>query len=78
MIMPMLSHKAFATSKLLCGMYGLMAKLSVPRLNICQILIRLDNNLSNEKWVHFSLLIEKTVVFEYMKKASPMIFEVVL
>ena len=27
-------------SKLLCGMYGLTAKLSVARLNICQILMR--------------------------------------
>ena len=43
MIMPMLSRKAFATNssrKLLCGMYGLTAKLYVPRLNICQILMR--------------------------------------
>ena len=43
MIMPMLSRKVFATNslrKLLCGMYGLMAKLDVPRLNICQILMR--------------------------------------
>ena len=28
-------------SKLLCGMYGLTAKSSVPRLNICQLLMRL-------------------------------------
>ena len=28
-------------SKLLCGMYGFMAKSSVSRLNICQILMRL-------------------------------------
>ena len=27
-------------NKLLCGMYGFTAKLSVPRLNICQILMK--------------------------------------
>ena len=32
-------------SKLLCGMYGLMAKSSVPRLNVCQILMRYRGSL---------------------------------
>ena len=41
--MPMLSARhllQFHRSKLLCGMYGFMAKLSVSRLNIYQILMR--------------------------------------
>jgi hypothetical protein len=37
-------------SKLLCGMYGLTAKSSVSRLNICQILMRFTNIKKHTKY----------------------------
>ena len=36
-------------SKLLCGMYGFTAKWSIPTLNICQILMRFRNVITNQK-----------------------------
>ena len=37
-------------SKLLCGMYGLTAKSSIARLNICQILMRSPNIYLESFW----------------------------
>ena len=42
-------------SKLLCGIYGFTAKLSISRLNICQILMRWADHKTSKignAWIH--------------------------
>ena len=50
-------------SKLLSGMYGLMAKSSVATLNICQILMRLMDSLSLQLFGFYKII---EIIFIFM------------